>query len=151
MGGVVSGYVANDNRVIAGSGVYSDGSSCGSCVSLKLLEWKDCDTVGKVIGFVLGRTLNFIVFDGGRCLHHVVQLLYLDKVSNYFFRFICSAYNFCADIADRIYVSIKPIFVNQITRSLVTWNYDFIITPIGRAIKCVGKFFFETFLWNKDH
>ena len=58
------GVIKNEDNVLIGSGVAIDSgssmSSCGKCVSIKIISWKECDTLSKIIGFISGRIIKFI-------------------------------------------------------------------------------------------
>jgi len=99
-------------------------------------------------GFIIGKGINL----GVKFIRNAIQLFYLDKVAEYAFRFMgqsCSQIGNCYErIADLASTNIKPIFVNSYTRSLVSWTYNNILTPVGRFVRSIAKFFFKTLLWD---
>lgn len=146
--GAAAGCAVGDDHVIAGSAVVIGDSGCSSSVSIQRLEWKDCDTVGKIFGFVFGRAFNFVFIKGGRCLRHVAHMVYLDKVSEYFFRFMRTVYSTSTDIIAKIYTPTKKAIVHQKTSTFTNWTFDNVFSPLGRSLKQVARFFFKTLLYD---
>ncbi len=110
--------IQQDDRVASGSFIGSSSSSYGSCIDIRILKWEECDTIGKKCGFLFGKIVNFTIGNGSRLIRKTIQLFYLDKISEYFFRFMRWSVN-----------HIEPIF-----------------TPIVRTIRRVVEFVFKTIL-----
>lgn len=138
----------NNDHLVVGSFATSSCSGSGCVKVIKLLKWEECDTVGKMAGFIIGKAINFTATKGSQLYNKAVQLFYLDKVSHYFFRFMKRATAEMSQICRRISHYIKPLCVNETTRALASWAYDNVFTPLKRIVHRVAKFLFQTLLWD---
>ena len=140
------GYVASDS---CGSGC---GIGCGSSFSVTIIKWKDCDTIGKKIGFVFSNVIKnptiwiFNKISSGfshasRGISRVIKTLCIDKITNTFYKAIkgiCTKlYNLSKSIFQNI---IKPIFINKFTRKAVDLTKTYLIDPARRFVKKVFEF-----------
>ncbi len=114
-----------DNLLIgSGSGISSGScvSGCGSSFSIKILSWKECDTISKKIGFIVGQSLNFmfeVMTTGCRLLLKTIRILRIDKLFEVFFKAIKGISNKLYNLTVSIFKTfLKPIFINKLTKKI---------------------------------
>lgn len=61
-------------------------SCCGPSIEINLLKWKDCDTLDKKIGFILGRSINYTVSTVSTVANKTAKILHLSAAAELFFR-----------------------------------------------------------------
>jgi len=99
------------------SSEYSEFSSCSSKVKfeIQLLKWSECDTIGKQIGYIAGRSINTVVSTTINIAERTVKVLHLDDISRY---------------------AIK------VMKSTCNWAGENIVKPMNSCIKNVAKSIF---------
>ncbi|NGX33959.1 MAG: hypothetical protein K1060chlam1_00303 [Candidatus Anoxychlamydiales bacterium] len=138
-----AGVIRNGDRVFVGSGsVVMSGScmsGCGSCFSIKIISWKECNTLSKKIGFVFGKAINFminLVSKTFRFLSKTIKILYIDKIFEVFYKIMKGIskklYNLSISIFEKC---IKPIVVNKLTKKIYVAIDDYLINPIYKIIR----------------
>ncbi|NGX63241.1 MAG: hypothetical protein KR126chlam6_00649 [Candidatus Anoxychlamydiales bacterium] len=156
--GAVAFKVNDGETKTVGCGGYVESNSCGSgCgsfvkVSVKILKWSDCDTIGKKIGFVFSNVIKnptiwtFNKISSGfshayRGISKVIKTLYIDKITNTFYKAIkgiCrKLYNLSKSIFQNI---IKPVFINKFTKKAANLTKTYLIDPALRFVKKVFEF-----------
>jgi hypothetical protein len=118
-------------------------SSCS--VNIKIITWKDCDTLIKKISFIFGKSLAFIGFVSDKTFSGIVRVLKFikfDKIYNLFSKTLINVGDRLKTFISRISkilndffkAYIKPIFVNQYTEGFKNFIYKKIFNPLH--VKC---------------
>ncbi|NGX48835.1 MAG: hypothetical protein K940chlam5_00427 [Candidatus Anoxychlamydiales bacterium] len=118
------GSIIDDDRILVGSGSGISSDSCMvGCGSIKVISWKECDTISKKIGFVVGQSLNFmfeVMTSGYRLLLKTIRILRIDKVFEVFCKVIKGISKKLYNLTVSIFKTfIKPIFINKLTKKIV--------------------------------
>ncbi len=157
MSGIVvsCGTMRKENEIFMGSGssIVSDNSMIGSSCSLsiKIITWKECDTLGKKIGFLFGQIINFmtrLISNTYKLISKVITILYIDKVFEIFYKAIKGISNKLYKLTIWIFQKcIKPIFINRLTNKIVeiTKNISFKVNDfLSKSINKVFEIFYKT-------
>ena len=141
----------NEINFASGSAFQSGSSSCGSCcsVSIKVITWKECNTLTKKIGFIFGKFINFICtliskpFD---FTYKAIEFLHIDTLFNLFnekvLKVIINKYN---DFNKLVWNCIKPIFVNRATKKMADVAINISIKINDKLIKPISDFINKLF------
>lgn len=120
------------------------------------ISWAECDTLGKKIGFVAGAIISSLA----NAVHSiwnfgtkVVQIFSIDKLVSKCFEVVGRTLSYIANQISNIVEFtinnlIQPFFTSKLTKSVATFTYDKILTPIGQVINKVARFIFVSVLWN---
>lgn len=110
---------------------------------IPLLKWEDCNTLGKKIGYVAGRSINYVVSSAINLSSKAAKVLHLNEVTQFFKKTIRSAcntaYNSIEKVARSASKAIRSVFVNDVTKKMVNWTYDNVVTPLNNTIKKVAN------------
>lgn len=130
----------------------SESSSCGK-TQIKLLEWKDCDTIPKKIGFLFGKVVNTLVTAGQTFWNNTVSILKLDKITKFFFDFLKIGYNKISFFIEKTIEFVSNVFTsisnNNLVKKIKSHFYTYIFNPITDGISKLARFIFKTILWEK--
>lgn len=100
--------------------------------SIQLMEWKDCDTIDKKIGFIIGRSIKLVfetfqsLWEGGwKIINFVVQSLPIDKitkaVSHYFGIAYSNVCHYVGKLANAFFNSLSFVYNHQLTKDSINW------------------------------
>lgn len=121
-----------------------------SSFEVNFLKWEDCDTVGKKIGYIVGRSINFMVSTGCSLFNKVTGILPFGKVGNLFataFKWTTTTASYYLKRMYQISTNcIRSIFINNTTKSLAENVRKWILNPLSSCISKIKQF--ATYLWN---
>ncbi|MEM7175234.1 MAG: hypothetical protein AAF443_04840 [Chlamydiota bacterium] len=138
--------------IAVGSGVSCNSCSASCGAIFTGLKWSECDSIVKVVGFLIGGAITFVCVEGYKFVRSAVQLFYLDKVGLFCFRQLGTITKQCLNCinacTDLVVTLVKKLCFNRYVKGAANRVYNHILTPIGSSLKKLLTLIFKQIIWD---